>query len=325
MNQLDQRALYNLLRMNWLNDPSLPVESWQVEDYRQLPLSELFERLQPLSIHLDKHSFVAYANDCDSPEDLTSYLIGDQKLNAMTEDKIYLLVFELWRRLLTEKPSLSIFCDELDHQIYQYDQGQSPNAHALQDALDDLITVLEENVDQGIKPTEAFPLVISYCANNVESFLYDFILEQLESDHDSYAQELLEAFSPYVKDNKWFDLLQARLACHLHPKAVNKWLTKVMDEHLKEPDLDYHLELLSIMLEVGTPTLFRQLVQQTLPLLKIEEDFQDLLFIMADYYHRLDQEKPEALIQQILQKRRSKSSTDPLNPKDPDLMALLTS
>lgn len=323
MNQLEQRALYNLLRMNWLNDPSLPIEAWQVEDYRQLPLTDLFERLQRLAIHLDKVSFIAYANECDSPEDFASYLIGDQKLNAATEDKIYLLVFELWRRLLTEKPSLSIFCDELDHQIYTYDQGKSENTSGLQDALDDLMTVLEENVDQGLKPIDAFNLVTSCCANDVETFLYDFIIEQLESDHDSYAQELLETFAPYLEGNKWFDLLQARLACHLHPKAVNKWLTKIKEEYLKEQDLDYNLELLSIMTEVGTPSLFRELVQQTIPLLKSEEDLHDLLLIIADYYHRLDQEKQESIIQQIMQKRASKSATDSIDPNDSDLAALL--
>ena len=32
--QIERRALYNLMRMNWQIDPSLPAEPWQVEDYR---------------------------------------------------------------------------------------------------------------------------------------------------------------------------------------------------------------------------------------------------------------------------------------------------
>jgi len=180
MDQIEQRALYNLLRMNWLNDPSLEVEPWQVEDYRQLSLSDLFTQLKESDIQLDKISFITYADECDSPEQLTEYFIGDRHLEIPHEDQIYLLVFELWRRLMSEKPSLSIFCDELDHQIYLYDHGQLTSPLHLQTALANLLTILEENVDEGIQPTEAFRLISTCCANDIEAFLYDFISEQID-------------------------------------------------------------------------------------------------------------------------------------------------
>ena len=49
---IDRKALYNLLRLNWLRDPSLDVEPWQVEDYRHLELETLYERLQDEVIHV---------------------------------------------------------------------------------------------------------------------------------------------------------------------------------------------------------------------------------------------------------------------------------
>jgi hypothetical protein len=324
MNQIEQRALYNLLRMNWLNDPNLSVEPWQVEDYRQLPLSDLFEQLNTLSIHLDKVSFTAYADECDSPEELTEYLIGDQNIKAVVEDRIYLIIFELWRRLMSEKPSLSIFCDELDHQIYLYDQGHLKDLIALQDALANLLAILDENVDEGVNPKEAFNLISACCANDIETFLYDLISEQIDEENESYARELLDDFQVYFEANKWFTFLRARLASHSSPKISNKILSQLLEEHLEEKDLDFNFELLSFMAETGNPQLFKMLTKTTLSLLSTEEDFQDLLFICADYYHRLDQEEAEHQIQHILKNRSTKSVKDPFNAKDSDLIPLLT-
>ncbi len=58
MNTIERRALYNLLRMNWINEPTLPVESWQVEDYRALSLPDLFGRLKDFNIQLERVSFI---------------------------------------------------------------------------------------------------------------------------------------------------------------------------------------------------------------------------------------------------------------------------
>src|SRR4051812_28437996 len=115
MISLEKKALYNLLRMHWLNNPNVKVEAWQIEDYRNLTLKILFDRLRQFSIHLDSESFIAYAEECETPEELAESFIGDRHLSIEQEDLIYLLVFELWRRLVTHKLSLSIFCNDLDH------------------------------------------------------------------------------------------------------------------------------------------------------------------------------------------------------------------
>ncbi|WP_154017935.1 hypothetical protein [Candidatus Protochlamydia phocaeensis] len=323
MNAIERRALYNLLRMNWLNDPKMSVEPWQVEDYRALSLPTLFERLKRLSVQLDRTSFIAYADECDSPEDLTEQLVGDRQLKAEAEDQIYLLIFELWRRLMAEKPSLSIFCNELDHQIYLYDNSELENPSELHDALANFILILDENADEGIPSKEVFKLISTYCANDIETFLYDFISEQIDEDHESYAQDLLDGFNSYLEGNKWFDLLRARLLGHSNRKTANKLFTQIIEEHLEDSDLEFKLELLSLMAEIGDKQQFTLVLQHLIGLLQSEEDFQDLLHICLDYFHRLDQEDQESRIQPILKKRQSLSLKLPFNPQDSGLKALL--
>lgn len=322
MNAIERRALYNLLRMNWLNEPTLSVESWQVEDYRALPVTTLFNRLKQFNLHLDRISFVAYADECDSPEDLTDHLIADRHFTTAQEDQIYLLIFELWRRFMSEKPSLSIVCNELDYQIHLYDQQQLENPLALQDALTHFVHILDENADQGIPAQHVLKLISTHCANDIETFLYDFISEQIDEGNETYALELLDDFDTYLGNNKWFKLLRIRLCEPNHSKTVQKLAEEIIEEHLKDGDLEYQLELLSILVEKGNYAIFRLIVKETLPLLKREEDFQDLLSIAIDYFHRVDQEQQEITLKTILEKRSLIPIDQNLQAKDSDWATL---
>jgi hypothetical protein len=323
MNAIEQRALYHLLRMNWLHEPTLPVESWQVEDYRSLSLSTLFERLKPFNIHLDRVSFTAYADECDSPEELTDDLIADRPFSNEQEDQIYLLIFELWRRLMSEKPSLSIVCNELDYQIHLYDQQQLTDPLTLQDALTHFVRILDENVDQGIAPQQAFKLISNYCANDMESFLYDFISEQIDEGNEAYVQELLGDFEIYLGNNKWFKLLRIQLCDHIQGKIGQKLIQEIMEEYLNDQDLDYYLEFLSILVEKGDDSLFRVMMHQTFPLIRREEDFQDLLSIAINYFHCLGQEHQEQTLKKIREKRVSLPLDQALSAYDTDLLELV--
>lgn len=320
MNAIERRALYNLLRMNWLNEPSLSVEPWQVEDYRALSLPILFNRLKNFNIHLDRVSFIAYADECDSPEDLTEHLVGDSTFSNPEEDQIYLIIFELWHQLMNEKPSLSIICNELDYQIHLYDQQQLDNPLALQDAITHFVQILDENADQGVPPQQVLNLVSTYCANDIETFLYDFISEQIDEENETYAHELLDDFDTYLADNKWFKILRIRLCDH--NKILQKLIEDVIEEHLNDQDLGYHLELLSILADKGIDPLFRLIIKQTLPLIKQEEDFQDLLVIAIDYFHQLDKEQQEMTLKRILEKHAKFSPQQAIQPDDSDLISL---
>jgi hypothetical protein len=315
--QLERRALYNLLRMNWLLDPTLDLEPWQIEDYRLLPHKTLFDQLHALGIDLDKTSFLSLSETHDTPESLLDELLNEDNFNAEDQDQAYLIIFELWRRLVPEKSPLSIFCDELDYQIHLYDKVQPETSESIQDILANLQVILDENVDQGANKTQVFERVSSECANDLESFLYDFIAEQIDNQNYSYASELLDGFSGYIKETKWFDFLRARILTATDAEGAYVLLKQIVKDAEKKKDLEYNLEILSCMVQAGEKDLFVKLVKQTVPLLKIEDDFKDLLAICADYYRCLDQEQEESMLLKLLKTRDKTLPESTVNRKDP--------
>lgn len=321
--QMERRAFYNLLRMNSLLDPTLAVEPWQVEDYRLLPTEELFARLQPFHIDMGKPYFLALAEEFNTPEELCDSLTAENQEDIATQDQIYLIIFELWRRLLPQVPALSVFCDELDHQIYLYDSGLADSVEPLQDALARLRDILEENVDLGAEQSEAFECLCAGCANELESFLYDFIAEQIDNEGHSYAQELLDSFTGYVKDPKWFEFLKVRLLSATYGESADEPLRRLIHEAVAEPDLEFNFEVLSFLVEEGEHDVFTNLVKQSLLLLEREEEFQELLSICADYFQRLDQDEQEQAIQAILEERCIRPAYDPIEQRDPGLASLV--
>lgn len=316
MEIIEKRALYNLLRMNWLNDPRIDVEPWQVEDYRSAPIDTLFDRLRQLGFHFERTSFIAHADACDAPEELAESLFQDDITDAKEQDQIYLIIFELWRRLVPEKPCLSIFCDELDHQIHLFDRGEITQPEHIQDIIAELQVVLNEHVDKGIKPIDAFDAVTSCCANDIATFLYDFIAEQIDTNNDLYASDLLEAFTPYIKDKKWFTFLKARLLFLSDPISANLMIKELVHKHSKNPDLEFNLEILSSMVQYGQKSIFNQLLKDTIPLLKTEEDLQDLLSIYSDFAHYQDDEEIEKALQESLKNRSQNNSEAFINQND---------
>ena len=192
---MERRVLYNSLRLHYQDDPDLEVEPWQVTDYRHESRDSLIEQLNAFEIYLDPSSFIAYADSCESPEELTDEFLSDTKLEPEDADYVYLLIFELWRRLLPEKQTMSLFCDELDHQISLFDSDKLETLESLEDALANLLYLLNEEVDKGANSIELFETIKESCANHLEDFLYDFIDLQIENDNHLYASEILEGFN----------------------------------------------------------------------------------------------------------------------------------
>ena len=162
---LQTKALYNLLRLNAKEDPTIQVEPWALENLRDASLEELWEKLATLKISLNPAHFKEFAKECDSPEMLTDLLLDETQEERY--DELYLIVFELWRRFFPEKISLSVFCDELDFQIDRYDRGEMENDEPIQDGLANLSEILEEHVDLKMAPPEAFAALSEYFATDL--------------------------------------------------------------------------------------------------------------------------------------------------------------
>lgn len=314
--ELKKKALFNLLRINYEEDHTIPCEHWQIENLRDLDESELYFRLEKLGIEYDRESFREDATSFDSPEEFCeNFHLQDQNVN----DCVYLLLFELWRRVMVEKKCLSVFCDEIDHRISLYDRGFLQSDEMIQDLLAYIEEILDEHTDMGMEPDAAFQTLSEYCAHDIESFLFDYIYEQIETGNLSYASELLEGFYPFVQDVKWFNFLRACLLADQDIKEANEIISHLILELEKTPILELQMEILRFMTKVGDRDLFMLLVKRTKNLLRTEEDFLELMEIVSDFFRRLDYEEVESSIQDLMAARCNIQPQEELDKKDPDL------
>jgi hypothetical protein len=249
-----------------------------------------------------------------SPEELTHH-VWPNKENEMP---IYLILFELWRRLLPEKGSLSIFCDELDNRIRLYLQDPSQD-HGMSNSLQKLQELLEESTDLGENPRAIFATLSRHVAHDLEGFLFDYISDQIDARNDLEAAELIKIFYPYIKDVICFDFLKARLLVLLEPHEGNIAIQKLLD---KLTDLDLLLEVAAFLVHHGDPSLFQKAAKLCLGQIQTEEDFQELLAIVADYCHFVEKDKHEEQIQAVFAKRLDISATAAVNGADQGMIFL---
>lgn len=320
---IERRALYTSLRLNWLKDPTVSVEDWQVEDYREMPYSVLFERLRQNNFNLDRVIFLAYAEEFDSPEEFCDELLKEHRMDSRIQDQVYLVVFELWRRLLPEKPCLSVFCDELDYQISVYDDAEINNSEQLQDVIANLQIILEENADQGGEPHAVFEYVSSGCAHDIESFLLDYIADQIDNSNFAYASDLLEGFSDYFTEYKWFELQRIRLLAQNDPRNANRMIQQLLDDSCEDEDrLDFYLEVLHFFATEGDSSLFRDIYSKTIPLLNSEEDLNDLIELCVEYHQNRDNNGKVVALQNLKAERHHINASTQLNHNDAGLTTL---
>lgn len=301
--QFKGRSLYNLLKISLKEDPTIQTEPWQILDYRSLSEADLFKGLEKLKVSLTPETLLLYAESCDTPEELLECLWVDES-DLIGQDKAYLLLFELWRRHIPEKQSLSIFCDELDHLILLYDEESLPDEELLQATLGDLEDILDQGVDQGAEPQEIFQSVMLYTAHDLEQFLYDYIIDLMESSNELYASELIDGMSPYVSERKWFDLLKARLFALSNSPETSIFISRVLEQAEEEPDLSFLMELAQFLISFEDPSFFLECIKLLLPLVKEEEDWIDLLKMIAVFYQTLDKEVMAEKIEKHLEERK---------------------
>lgn len=313
--ETERRALYNSLRMNWLRDPACKVEHWQVENLRDSALADLLKR-----VDLEQGEFLALAENFESPEEMVEELAAPLDLPLEEFDRLYLAVFELWRRLVPEKQTLSIFCDELDHQIHLYDTGQLQNIEAFQDALDNLLQILNENADAGLAPKSCSETIQALAANDIEAFLYDYLSEEIDQGHTGVARDYVEGFYPYILDKKWFDFLALRLKVLEEDADLESELQPLLKKAMEDP-LDFYFEILLFLAQHGDIKTFSQVAKKVIAALKTEEDFRYFIEIAAEFYHFLDDEEREKELLDSLQ-GRNRPLDALFNPQDPLLFEI---
>ena len=281
------KALYNLLRY---------AGEGPAEDFRALPVEELFARLERYCVKLDKVTFHQFAETSDTPEELSDLLLPDD-LSEEDADPFYLIIFELWRRILPEKRSLSVFCDEIDHRISLYDEEDPRGDELVQDALANLIEVLEENTDAGGEPEAVFSAICEYCAHDLESFFYEYISELLDNGNSLSASELIEGFFPYMTEPLWFDFLRVRLLGFTDIGDANAAIYRLLEGDL---ELLLILEIVRFLSSNGDHELFSLAVRKALPQLSDQEELNDLVAMVADYCRKLGLDDLGQQLQKII-------------------------
>lgn len=314
---LKRRAYYNLLILKTTHGQSLNVPPWALTCYRDSSIHDLFQKLDSLGFSLNEENFLLYAEGYDSPEALTDFLWTQDE----NKDWAYLIMFELWRRLIPEKPSLSILCDELDHQIEEYQQSRNTHVAPIHNLLLRLREILDENVDEGGDPKIVFQNIGLYFAHDLETFLYHFISDRIDIRELIDATELIECFSPYLIETSWLDFLKARIVSLNDSHEGNLLFKKILETTRKSPDLDLLLELGHFLVHHGDPHLFQETTKQAFNLLSSEEDFQELLEVSGDYYDSMDMKHEAKKTSSILLKRKDIAPSQTLNRQDTDLDA----
>lgn len=314
---MERKALYNSLRMDQREEILKKTPSWKVENYRLLSENSLFERLLSLGIHLDKLRFSALAEEVDSPEELYELILDEEPEDVDLGDQIYLILFELFRRFVPEKQSLSIFCDELDELILRYDRDDYKAEEPLEIALDFLKNILNDCEGD---PIALFDHIKENTAHDIEPFLYDYISTQIENKDDSFAEHLIDGFLPFVSDKKWFEFLKAKVTLEKDEKLAFALIQKLIKENQKNPDLDLNLEMLDFFAKEGEG--FKTLLFQTLPLITLEEEFVDILASTEEYFNLRDLDEEEAIVSNMRNKREHKSLEAPFSQQDPDVAIL---
>ena len=309
------KALYNLIRFSYMEKPTSEVKPWQVAGYRQMTQEELWARLSKIGVTLTAAGLLPYAESCDCPEELIDCLWLEEEPDDKYEEA-YLILFELWRRLLPQKQTLSIFGDEFDHMLYAYDKGELLDEELLQKSIADLEDILDQSADAGTEPEEVFQTVSQYCAHEIETFLYDYIIEQMDEGSETYASELLDGFYDYVLEKKWFDFLRARLFAIRESQESDTLFLRLLEQQEESPDLELCFEICRFIVNRGDTALFIKASEMVLVQLELEEDYQGLLEILAEFYRCLDQESQEKALLDAISKRSAKQQDAAVSAPD---------
>lgn len=309
------RARYNLLRQQTKQNPEIQAESWEVRDYRDLSLHQLFHGLSRLGVFLTTDTFEEIAKDVDTPEELTERLGLDQEA--------YLYIFELWRRLLDNRKTISVFCDELDFLIDEYEQHPEENEEMLVMLFAELLDILDVNVESGYKPKQILKEISNYFAHDLVGFLLRCISSLIDRGNTTFASELLDDFSEYLEPSLWIDFLRLKLLHGATPEVATAMMARFLEKLKDKPDIELYFHLLKFLIETGDIDLFTSTFRETLKLITTEDHFLTLLGIVFDYFNRNDREKEEELIKELIAERKNLPHPGEVLPTDKEKISSL--
>ena len=156
------------------------------------------------TLYFKRQEFKDFANNFDSPEEMLENIsVPDEE----SKRRCYLICFELWRRLLLEKRSISIFCDEFDRVVSAYENKRDDEK--LKASLSSVLEILERNLSSDDSAEEIFSRLSSYIAHDLENIIYTFIDTKIKDGEIGEFIDLLDHFYALCKGKARLQIFKA--------------------------------------------------------------------------------------------------------------------
>lgn len=325
---LETKALYNSLRMMGRRMKLSPQDSWKVADWRGRESTALFNELKEMGVVLDPPLFYQWAAHCETPEDLFDFLFmeeGEESAEWEEErkDHLYLLLFELWRRLVPEKRSLSLVADEIDHVLFAFDSGKEMVDEEMENALEEWVRLLNRLHDEeGLSAKEALHAIEPHFAHSVPDCIIDFLLDVSERGESERYGPLFEKVRPFLTlEPLWAKIVELRFCLREDMTLVNKKLGDLVAHVLTTPDVECEVifALCDISLKLERGELFLRLLERVAPCLQEQEDVEVVVHLLADFL----EERPLPALKASLESLKKDMKTQKLSLLKEKLAALI--
>ncbi|MCH9812124.1 hypothetical protein K0U07_05125 [bacterium] len=307
------RAYYNLLLLQSQRGLKVDAQPWEYMDYAVVAMDDLFAAIQSLHYLFDKESFLSYCVSFDSPEEMVTSL---EPKESEEKNKLYLLVFELWKRLLPDRESISIFADALDRRIAEYEKNKDDER--ILDAFEQVVEILESNCIDETPPESIFERFCLYVAHDLESVIYTYIDSKCEVGVEDRAMDLLDHFLPYVKEKRALQFLQLK-SLPLDFVEERLRLTEFLCESLQEEvNLTLSLPFLFYLIEHHQKELFVDLFSTLVHKVNEESALVALLDVLVEYHRFFGREELTKKVADFL-----KRGVDLLAPSNKNIITAL--
>lgn len=217
---------------------------------------------------------------------------------------------------IMQKPFLRKF----DSLMSLYNNEEIDNCIEIMEAITTLGAICAEARAEGRTPIEIFADIAQGCENNLESFLYNYIADEIDLGNYRRANEYIALFIDGVNRRKWFDLLRVRSSGKFNPQEAKALLSRLITSEETPPSLEFYFDALPSMILLNDSKTSLNMVKGILPLLKTEEDLEDLIEDLATLYRKKGKPKVALHFLKIKRERNWNAPEKPLDKSDPTLI-----
>jgi hypothetical protein len=298
------RSKFNLLKYKKRENPNLEVKDWEILDYNNLSIDDLFSNLKGLGFNFTPEIVIELASQGEELDTICFEKYGPKEVDEEILENAYLNLFEIWRRLLPNHKSISIFANDFDEFIDAYEKGEVTGSEAL---FNELFDILDESVDEGMEPKGVFKELSNYLGHDLESFLICYIFDLIEHDNETLALRYLDNIYTYIQGNLWLDFFRIKLLKGALPEDVTAITYRFLDKLKLHFDPELGFEVLYYLIETGHKEIFKKTYKEFLKEIKTQDEFREMLEILHAFFSLNEQNKEENLVKELIENRKKMS------------------